>query len=127
MKETDLRIGNLVNVPIFNEVKIKCFIYDEIKFISGDDGRTQNIPISEVEPIPLTEEWLLKFGFYQTSIPNVYYKNWGTNGIEIIIFEYHYKGGFEYELGKGKYKVLESVHQLQNLYHSLTGEELTLK
>jgi hypothetical protein len=66
-------------------------------------------------PIPLTEEWLLKFGFeitnnFQTKDRFQTHKQDG-----IIWFEYGY---ISIEL---KY-----VHQLQNLYFALTGEELTI-
>jgi len=74
------------------------------------------------EPIPLTEEWLIKFGFSGSTIDisdkisgcidSIYF-----NGICIGTASSEYSG-----LHRIKY-----VHQLQNLYFALTGEELTIK
>ena len=85
----------------------------------------------ELEPIPLTEEWLLKFGFHKHH--GEYYNE------TIAIWEKGYLWYFsiypledmEDELPDmsahrtGHY--VKCVHQLQNLYHALTGEELNLK
>jgi hypothetical protein len=69
---------------------------------------------SHVEPIPLTEEWLVKFGFK----PLV--KDWQIKGLII----HARKRGF---VVNNRIPILKTVHQLQNLYFALTGEELTLK
>lgn len=60
--------------------------------------------------IPLTEEWLVKLW------PE--YKDYGIkNNGDSVWFEYTSE----------RYIEINHVHQLQNLYHSLTGEELTIK
>lgn len=94
--------------------------------ITCEENGNQYKPI-EIRPVPLTKEWLLKFGYRQGSMKNCYFKEWGRNGVEIIVHDYHYKGGFEVQLSESKYKSVESVHQLQNLYFALTGEELTIQ
>jgi capsid portal protein len=73
------------------------------------------------EAIPLTEEWLKRFGFKR--------QNNAWNG--------PHKNDFSLWNPPGEYgislndtimcPVIEYVHQLQNLYFALTGEELTLK
>jgi hypothetical protein len=63
--------------------------------------------------IPLTEEWLVNFGFEQ-STESIFKKN-GILIISDVIFEVF--------LGSVIVK-LQYVHQLQNLYFALTGEEL---
>ena len=74
--------------------------------------------------ILITEEWLLKFGFEYKIEPH--YKTWKF--INDVFYSYNYKGDFRWfskvlpNIDKVKY-----VHQLQNLYFALTGEELTLK
>ena len=70
----------------------------------------------EFNPIPLTEEWLLKFGFKKISEIGDY-----SNGNMTVILAISNK---IYTL---KRKRINHVHQLQNLYFALTGEELTLK
>ena len=64
-----------------------------------------------IEPIPLTEEWLLRFGLNrQISVFEIF----GDN-----------KRGFHIDLG-GEWLFLKHVHQLQNLYFALTGTHLIL-
>ena len=81
------------------------------------------------EPIPLTEEWLLKFGFKKKM---GFYEIRGKrsklmlvkstlriNLAQQCITEITYGDCYAFNLS--------SVHQLQNLYFALTGEELTIK
>lgn len=73
-----------------------------------------------LEFIPLTEQWLLDFGFEKSS--DFFAKRHGVNGLEIIVYNPNMQ--FEFQLGKGRNKVLKHVHQLQNLYFALTGNKL---
>jgi hypothetical protein len=122
MKASELRIGNYI-------------LTDDDQFVTVDNNvfRAFSFPESEkwYKPIPLTEEWLIKFGFNCHTVENeartiFYSKNWGINGVEIICLDYHYKGIFEYQVAKARYKEVKYVHQLQNLYFALTGEELII-
>ena len=76
------------------------------------------------QPIPLTEEWLLKFGFDR------HHKDYFNNVILLKeIGEWDLK---LYPQGEVSSAIpmnikIKSVHQLQNLYFALTGEELTIK
>jgi hypothetical protein len=133
MVATELRIGNYYDS------------YGEIKQV------TPNV-IEEVftsqrswcKPIPLTEEWLLKFGFnkenttmsshhgpfFSISIDDYKYcfayaefrKDWG-------FYQEYTDSPFGTDNDK-KYFVshgIINVHQIQNLWLALTGEELILK
>lgn len=119
MKPEELRIGNYVNIFLndvdHNTIQIKI---DDLYYIGQKNG--------VYEPIPVTEEWLLKFGFVKNSELKYHWKNWGTNGVIIITFDETYQG-YLFQLGKGLNKLLTNVHQLQNLYFALTGEELIIK
>ena len=77
----------------------------------------------DIKPIPLTEEWLIKFGYNE--VDDFYAKGYGVNGVSIIKWENYYNA-FAYQLGKGYNKIVKEVHQLQNLYSALTGKELTI-
>ncbi len=123
MKTTELRIGNYI---IFeNEV---CEISTIGKNKVGVSQKTDKgffvetlTDIDEIEPIHLTEEWLLKFGFKanNNSIFTTYHKG-GTSiliGIEDVL-----KFKFEDYI-----TVVKHIHELQNIYFTLTNEELTLK
>jgi hypothetical protein len=126
MKTEELRIGNIVYANGVN-YKVWSICGGYIELDSEPLDHHTSLVLDKIEPIPLTEEWLLKFGFVIGSLKNCYFKAWGKNGVESIVYEYHYKGGFEYELGTHTFKVIEYVHQLQNLYFALTGNELIIK
>lgn len=77
-----------------------------------------------LEPIPLTEEWLFKFGFKFDG----HCSWWKNELIELTIDT----GEDEYSVfnNNGDYitlKGIKYVHSLQNLYFALTGEELEIK
>ena len=101
MKANELRIGNYVKDP-----------YDGvIKLVSVEKDA------SMLRPIPLTEEWLLKFGFEIVGKKTLY-----KNHIAVIPI-YKIKKRQMYSCKGAR---LDSVHRLQNLYFALTGEELIL-
>ena len=140
MKANELRIGNLVQTNyegFINVVNINSEGFDYIDFRKSGFKAIGRIELEYVEPIPLTEEWLLKFGF----------KKWGrddmprTVSFELVwikIFPANsfcdFKGyGFMYYKKEESNSVesarvvIQYVHQLQNLYFALTGEESQLK
>ena|SRR6478736_823185 len=83
--------------------------------------------------IPLTEEWLLKFGFTQRiafgniKMDEFEFKNEVFNLIVIgpIQSEMIYQIGFNFKTACPFF--IKYVHQLQNLYFALTGEKLPTK
>ena len=130
IKENELRIGNLVYCPIMDGInkndiyKVKVIFNDAVKIDIGLDAIQQlslnGIKGSDVKPIELTEEWLIKFGF---EIEDEYLTLQINDVIDIVWVGYlslNIEGNIvflsQYEL---KY-----VHQLQNLYFALTGSEL---
>lgn len=123
MKATELRIGNLVNRNFYD-------YYRPSRVTGYDLWHSEELADvkhwaewNAISPIPLTEEWLLKFGF-EKKPPNMplYYKdrifvNMGNHGIvHIMASENTYTIPVQFDGFK--------VHQLQNLYFALTGEEL---
>ena len=115
MDAKELRLGNWVNFKfsdISNEVMI-C--HNDLRNFE------MNIKMGGFndiyQPIPLTEEWLLRFAF----------DNLGDYGFGIG--EFHIinrvgKWGFPIN---DKIVFINYVHQLQNLYFSLTQKELQIK
>ena len=108
----DLRIGNLVKYKHLSESSSISAI--DISQISDNN--------SNVEPIPITEEWCIKFGF-QKDLENTIYKNINKhcflcydNNIVLLLEEEN-----NWCITKIKY-----VHELQNLYFALTFDELKL-
>lgn len=136
INSNELRIGNLIQCyrKAFDKEKTKhkisgIFFLDEFgDCVELEDGFIININ-KGIEPIPLTEEWLLKFGFYTNGINDIYY----TLEIEEDSCDLYYLKedktiaiGQPYEAGGTELK-FEYVHQLQNLYFALTGDELVCK
>jgi hypothetical protein len=120
MKAEELRIGNLVLIPYNKSNKQEGFYEATISKI-GEFG--SYIKPEDYEPILLTEEWLLKFGFEWKQIKDL--SSYTLPKLEL----YHYSSNnnkifFEYADGEVE---LKYVHQLQNLYWVLCGEELTIK
>ena len=110
MKAQDLRIGNLVRDYTDN-----CIVH----ILAEDLTNTRNF-----EPIPLTKEWLLKMGFEE--------KSKGEFIVHLGLYKFtasshEYGIDFFYGSTYKDYIKPRFVHSLQNLYHSLTGEELTIK
>lgn len=119
MKVNELRINNFISSPRreidivkqVNENNVWGQFYEDI------------LPI----PIPLTEKWLLDFGFSR------HHEDYSNNVIYIknIVDNDEFEWGvYPNELGSGtqiKNRIpLKYVHQLQNLYFALTGHELII-
>lgn len=120
----ELRIGNYVN---YYQVYIRVLSinsphaseqerYDGKYILEIGSPDSFNVSINEVSPIPLTEELLLRFGF--EAIQDGYYKK-GEITWNIYNEQCHF---IDWELPH-----IQHLHQLQNLYFALTGQELTLK
>ena len=109
MKPGELRLGNFIKDSNNSEiidlvVELDLFAAISLELCSLDD----------LTPIPLTEEWLERFGFEEVNKGLTFKKG---------LFELEKAPDcFQYETTNIYY-----VHQLQNLYSALTGEELTIK
>lgn len=127
MKANELRIGNKVGfykslVPelLTGTVTEIAFQENSSEYYFTIPEFNPNIPITgdALKPIPLTEDWLLKFGFekhYHRTI-------WQKSGFHDI---WKIKGEWYVKISKHQ-QYIDYVHQLQNLYFALTGEELKL-
>lgn len=118
MKATELRIGNWLKRLDDSEFQVTA---NDIMIISKWSNPFAILPSG----IPLTEEWLLKFGFkrngYSFEKGMIWFRFWNDkrgrkslpNACAVNKEEISYE--------------LQYVHQLQNLYYALTGEELNTK
>lgn len=136
MKATEFRIGNTVFYNSENDnnepVRYYCTINGADLRIMQDDENY----LKSHEPIPLTLELLEYCGFSDKA-----YKN-GYVGIDIkaggmitdfvltkpqVLGEFQKQFCWEYRAGNIPFFLkLEYLHQLQNLYFALTGEELEI-
>lgn len=121
MKANELRIGNDINIggstidtyQTFKPTKVTINI---LKAIIEENIDRPDAILSMFQPIPLTEEWLVKLGFKFNSDSNVY-----SIDNFFIYTEAYNKIIITYDC---LMRSVEYVHQLQNLYFALTGEEL---
>ena len=129
--ENELRIGNWVEHDdswCYRGEDVTVFQWETSDWYALGEC---TLFLESIKPIPLTEEWLVKFGF-EWSVRHQAYKK--ARFVYVIDF---YKEHPQYENSacflnrehrSGDCLVcLEYVHQLQNLYFALTGQELTLK
>jgi phosphotransferase system IIA component len=118
----ELRTGNIVYLTKSNFKTVKGYQLDafDIYKLSEND-------CSDVKPIIITREWLLKLRFKRKER-----KSFST-GKEVLFYTYKLKGfTFNTVQEQWYYKGvflddIKYVHQLQNLYFALTQKELTFK
>lgn len=139
MKAKDLRIGNFILFD--NKIKEPQIIEINPRFFSSlANGRTEEELRAHKneylngywQGITLTHDWLLKFGFkqqeyaphrgyflenkYDLCISITQQGKYLPCWLERVLFP----GGTEF------FRTIDYVHQLQNLYFALKGEELTI-
>ena len=142
MKANELRIGNLINRVTENEETI-CIV----KGIDDSGCYTEPLnqpkehyyhanPIKSIEPIPLTEDILLKCGFVKDGD---YFKKGVLDMFYCLKYYKHLNGYYFYiQYSDSPFEwddntfypiscTYKYLHQLQNLHFALTGEELTIK
>lgn len=120
MKITEIRIGNLITYQDENEttepIIIKVGVSDIVLM-------NENFKSVKYEPIKLTEEWLIKLGFIKIGLYYHFPKN------DIFKLQQHKLNNawwLRYYTESLDCVRINFVNQLQNLYYSLTGEELNL-
>ncbi len=118
----DLRIGNLFIVDYqiwsINKITNKGVNYPSNKYGVDIYSNQEMFSFDYIEPIPLSPSILKKCGFEKENGMMC----WEYNGVKIA---YETLAKF-YRLYPYTHPI-KYLHQLQNLIHSLTGEELTYK
>jgi hypothetical protein len=116
MKANELRVGNYVQLPFENN-RLHIVTGYDIQFLR--DGMDSNT----MDGIKITEEWLLKLGFHEADRTGKYDDfSIGKHLYLRLPICKHSEKDYWYAL-RGDVKI-KYVHQLQNLYFALTGEEL---
>lgn len=125
MKATEVRIGNYVYNTKGEVDKVNVSALEYL-LLEGDKSTCQ------VKPIPLTEDMLKKCGFKQDNYNGYFYMDICDT---IFYLRTGFVGGFYWgfiDSMNDEYSELSDansifyLHQLQNLYFVLTGEELTI-
>lgn len=127
IQANELRIGNMVDVTpnAYHYLKInkEPFVVKQILELSVSFESFYSLErYEDLQPIPLTEDGLKSLGFVFTDMADM--------GIHIGL-----KVNIEVSLNWHEGRIwigeacthIQFVHQLQNLYYALTGQELTLK
>mgnify|MGYP003624745705 CR=1 FL=1 len=116
IQSNELRIGNWINLyDNFNSQVTGLTNTKKVWCVKNPIDEKCAWFTNNLNAIPLTEEWLIDFGFKKDKIDSTYYKD----DFEICLpnfvrwKESHLSG-------------IRNVHQLQNLYFALTRKELTL-
>jgi hypothetical protein len=147
----ELRTGLYFNVPRKDQCPFKIDLiehlsdnYTKVGMSSGIyklgeiemEGHPLTWELKDLEPIPLNEEWFIKFGFKEDKFDfKIPISPCGVCELNIIPQDEEYSdcsvcvtqneaeidGANNVFLSDIKY-----VHQLQSLYFALTGEELTI-
>lgn len=131
IKAKDLRVGNKLLFGFNKEpdvvITVAWVSSDSIGYLEQHEASYPQSP-KDFEGIPLTAEWLEKMGFVRQKAEFDSCFDKGSMSI-------HQDGTFffpiSYETHEPDFQTIgtgfKHVHQLQNLYFALTGEELTIK
>lgn len=136
MKATEFRIGNLIKYD--NRVFEIDVIANQFPTLNTPEFGIGVVDWNNIEPIPLTEEWHNNFGVKKDVFGFFEYKIEKKGNFDIIIvFSGDYvtlkqnSGKFSDDLIRIRNKEVTKrdmfVHEWQNLYFSLCGEELIIK
>lgn len=111
IKASELRLGNACMMPSSNKVT----------FITAIDISDIQLGYKTRIPIPLTEEWLTILGFERDN------RRYSPTKFLYQKYPITFYTGDKYIKLNGYYEYnIMYVHQLQNLFHVLTGEELII-
>ena len=123
MTTKELRIGNILNycgqivyvMGIYPDNKV------ELGYFADSIGFTRSIDDKDLKPITLTEKLLIKHGFKKQD------NNWKALDLHFAYISWEVLAGTTLSFEKEWIFLphIKYFHKLQNLYHSLTGEELT--
>jgi hypothetical protein len=115
VKENELRIGNWVDVNGYAEVRGVTR--------GGVWIRNQAFAITEWKGIPLTPKLLVKCGFEECE--GIWWEHQTESIFMVLSGEVYFGEVLQIDSPKICNHV-KYVHQLQNLYFALTGEELSI-
>ena len=109
-KSMDWQIANPKEISRWND--------ERLVVISGGARTDEKLRESQLKPIRITEEILIKLGFEKQPIPNFYFHK----GFSVWLEE----GAFTFQLS-GRKIIVIYLHELQNLYYATTKFEIFFK
>lgn len=117
LKPQDLRIGNYVTFNNDDLILVKSIFEKGVH-----DEYYNGYNYYDIKPIPLTEQWLVDFGFKKNK------NNWKELYLGLASISWERLAGLVLVLETERIYMphIKYIHSLQNLFHTLTGQELTL-
>jgi hypothetical protein len=119
IKKEELRVGNILNYTTSeNDILPTRIDWQDLKWISRDPKGFNII----FDPIPLTEEWLLKFGSKKTLVNETLIFDRFK-----LVYKLAYKYWYVLDLNTLTYLTkVEFVHEWQNFVYIINGKELEI-
>lgn len=133
MKAEELRIGNWVyNSTTRNNMQVYPMMIPQLYNIEKEYGSLKD---SNIKPISLSEEILVKCGFTKVTLDSNNPEEGHYYSLRLLDDKYcdislvggDKNGIFEVYLFPYENIRFQYLHQLQNLFHALTGKELEVK
>lgn len=124
MKADELMIGNYILLCGEVGCITSGFIADYDFSEKNNFGENTPIRKEDIAPIPITEEWLLKFGFEKTNRVDFGILRPCYTIFSFALMIRHDSYYFDWIGGNTEVKY---IHTLQNAYYILTGEKFTIK
>lgn len=125
MKANELRIGNLVHGSRYNGI---VTVLNKNACVLKHKSGIARLKIEDLEPIPLTEEWLLKYGFKEEGLGGIRWYEKNIAGVKFLtndIGKDAYSKKLEFVFNEDLDTIrIEYLHELQNLYFAFTRREL---
>lgn len=133
----ELRVGNILMFDETDTVIVTEIYKKKVKFSGVPMARYSKIEatcgLSDLEPVPITESILLNCGFKKRNegFYEVFHiETWNNIRTVSTVFKItldDLDGPIGVFISGNHVVHLRSLHQLQNLYFSLTGQELEIK
>ena len=134
METKELRLGNIVNY-----LNGSSWLQGKVTSIGESRCVVETVSVKAInmQGIVITDEWLLKLGFIERedTIEEGYPTYWplqGNGRFRIYYSDFNQKFNFDvFDFKSGdcveRILTIDHIHQLQNLFFNLTGEELIVK
>ena len=121
MKANEVRLNNYVIYD--NKVYQIDTIAEVFPTLNNDKFGIGVVDWNNIKPVPLTEEWLIKFRFVRINNFNrILFKK---DGFDFVATKIKDAEGFHFRHMSLGIEVIH-VHQLQNLFFAINQKELTL-
>ncbi|RAW00668.1 hypothetical protein [Pseudochryseolinea flava] len=135
MKSIEYQVGNWVKRPqSVEDFFVSPMFEDQIKtlqtndsalFSKPDDRGNGSVPLFQLRGIPLTDQWFVRLGFENKSDDTAIIWRKVAPGMTMFDILQRHGDSRIFSINFKKVQIpVQYVHQLQNLYKGLAGEEL---